>query len=88
MGQVCADTPSGGGGGWHGGWKRKGDDIGITEGVDSQNRDSADIFNPGQRLRRIPTGKISLQDRKLIFTKLWQNSVFYDRYLLYLVEGF
>ena len=42
--------------------KRKGDDIGITEGVDSNNGDSADVLNLGQRLRRIPTGKISLQD--------------------------
>ena len=40
--------------------KRKGDDIGITEGVDSNNGDSTDMLNLGQRLRRIPTGNISL----------------------------
>ena len=62
-----------GGGDWHGEWKplqRKGDDIGITEGVGSHNGDSADVFNLGQRLRRRSTGKISLQDRKLILTRL------------------
>ena len=67
MKQVHTHTIGGGG------WKllqRKGDDIRITKRVGSHNRDSVDVFNLGRRLYRRPTGKIPLQDRKLILTRL------------------
>ena len=63
MKQVHIYTIGGGGLAW---WmeslKRKGDDIGVTEGVDSNNGNLVDVLNLGQQLRRRPTGKILLQE--------------------------